>query len=118
MPEPRELVTVGAFAIAWAVACAAWTVLALAVGVALALRRRNRGSLARWTAYACLGPIAWGMWELYRRRIAYNPDTGVAGMHLVSVLLTNILIFVAVGAVLGYLAGRFASRDRSGTRPV
>jgi hypothetical protein len=59
---------------------------------------------------AVLGPLGWALWSVYRARIAYNPETGMAGLHLVSVFLTNVLLFLCVGVVVGLVWGRIARR--------
>lgn len=109
MDPPPELITVQQFSPIWAGLCGLWLVVCLAL-CALGLPR-GRGGRAFSGALALLAPLAWGLWTLYRTRIAYRPDTGVAGLHLVSVLLTNIAIFVAVGALLGVLLGRLRRKN-------
>jgi hypothetical protein len=106
-----ELITQEAFARIWAAVCVAWTLgWLVAAGIA-----RLRGSSHRLSPLipACLGPLSWGLWLIYRRTIAYDPESGIAGMHKVSVLLGDFALFVAVGVAVGWVLGRLASRRSS-----
>lgn len=114
MEVPAELITVEAFSSLWMVFCAAWTVVWVVVA-ALGLRRRSANVRVGLLMVVC-GPVLWGLWLLYRARIAYDPETGVAGMHRVSVLLTNLLVFVAAGFGVGLLA-RLATRQAAHRPP-
>ncbi|MBD3177691.1 MAG: hypothetical protein GF320_21165 [Armatimonadia bacterium] len=107
MDIPPEIITMEAFATLWLIVCGLWTAGWLA-RAGLALKRRDR-PVAFPFLMAAAGPLAWGLWSLYRARIAYDPATGVAGMHRVSVLLTNLAIFLGAGLVIGILAA-FALR--------
>jgi len=55
----------------------------------------------RGLAVGLLGPIIYLMWRLFGYLVRYNPETGEAGLHKVSVMALSALIFVVVGALLG-----------------
>ncbi len=111
MNPPPELITVEQFAPVWTVLCALWTLgclVACCAGVP-----RERGGRPRAGALALLGPLGWGLWTLYRARVAYDPSTGVAGLHKVSVFLTHLALFLIVGVAAGAAIGRLARRSRT-----
>ncbi len=114
MPVPAELITVEAFARVWLGLCLAWFVGALGFAAFRAVRSGAPRSAATGAAAALLGPLGWGMWVLYAHRVAYRPETGVAGLHLVSVLLGNLVLFTLVGAACGYAAYRLVERREEG----
>jgi len=98
----QELVTVEQAhrliaALAWALPLAG-VVVGLIAGAA-------RGAIGRgaWQGFAVglLGPIIYAMWLLYSQMVRYDPETGRAGLHSVSTLILNALIFAAVGVMLG-----------------
>jgi hypothetical protein len=108
MNPPPELVTVGQFGPLWGALCLAWTA-ALLIACGLGIPRRRGGRLLSG-CLALLGPLGWGLWVLYRARVAYDPASGIAGLHRVPVLLTNLLLFVVVGAVIGAALGWLVRR--------
>lgn len=65
------------------------------------LRGRAGRGAAAGLAFGMLGPIVWAMWLLYGYMVRYNPQTGRAGLHSVSVHALAALIFIVVGALLG-----------------
>jgi MFS family permease len=85
-----------------------------------AVHGRRKGALRRGLfvggAASLLAPLIYGLWLVYSWRIRYAPDTGEAGLHKVSVLLCNALVFVVVGCGVGLVAARLAAgkRDRAG----
>lgn len=98
----QELVTVEQAhrvitALAWAFPLAG-VVVGLIAGAA-------RGAIGRGTwqglAVGLLGPIIYAMWLLYSHLVRYDPETGRAGLHSVSTLVLNALVFVVVGVMLG-----------------
>jgi len=108
---PPELITQDQFAVVWAVLCGGWVVVSL-VWAGLAWGRSGRvGAAGPRALAAALGPLGWALWSLYRARIAYDPGTGIAGLHLVSVFLTNVLLFLVVGVLAGIVWGRIARRS-------
>ena len=108
MTALRELITQEEFARIWAGLCVAWTLGWLLAG-GIARLRRCHPRIAPLLP-ACLGPLAWCLWLVYRRTIAYNPESGLAGMHKVSVLLTDLALFAAVGVALGWAFARLQGR--------
>lgn len=70
-----------------------------------ALRSRDgcKVGCGAWRGFAVglLGPIIYLMWRLFSHLVRYNPETGEAGLHRVSVMALSALIFVVVGALLG-----------------
>lgn len=114
MDPPAELITVEQFEPLWLALCVVWTLVLACVAL---LRARRGGEWRPLSALALAGPVGGALWFLYRARTAYQPETGIAGLHRVSVLLTNLVLFVAVGAALGILIGQLARRSRE-TRDV
>ncbi len=82
------------------------------IGLAVGhLRERLLIGLGQGFAVGLLGPVLFGMWSLYSHTVRFDPETGVAGLHRVSVHALNALIFIAVGLVLGILYRRLVFPD-------
>lgn len=77
----------------------------LGLGVGL-VRKTLRLALVRGVAFGLLGPIIYGLWRFFAWMVRYDPVTGYCGLHRVSVLLLNVVIFALVGIGLGFLYGR------------
>ena len=109
-----ELITQGAFAAGLKVALGIALVSCLVAGIAYGKRTGDirRGALLGGLCSA-LAPLIYCLWLVYSRRIGYDPETGVAGLHRVSVFLTNLALFVAVGAAVGVIAALVARRRHS-----
>jgi hypothetical protein len=107
MQNLKEIVTVEEFnrwVQAFAVACLG---LSLLLGLVLGgLRRRLLYGLTRGLAIGLFGPLVWGLWRLYGHLIRYDPQTGYCGLHRISVLLLNVVLFIVVGIALGAVYGR------------
>lgn len=82
------------------------------VGALIGALRRRPQAVSRegckigcgaWRGFAVglLGPIIYLMWRLFSHLVRYDPETGEAGLHKVSVMALSALIFVVVGALLG-----------------
>ncbi len=56
------------------------------------------------------GPLVLGLWHFYRYMIRLDHDTGYVGLHRMSVYILNIAVFTVVGALLGVLYARLATR--------
>jgi|YNPNPStandDraft_1061719.scaffolds.fasta_scaffold147158_1 hypothetical protein len=82
--------------------------LGLAAG-ALGGARRKR--LLRGLAAGSLGPLIWSLWRLYSYLVRYDPQSQYFGLEKVSVLVLNVLIFTAVGGILGLLWAAWAPRE-------
>jgi len=109
----QELVTVEQAhqvlrALAWALPVAG-----LVIGL-LAGAARGAAGRGAWQGLmvGLLGPLIFAMWLLYSYLVRYDPETGQAGLHSVSVLLLNALIYAVVGVMLGafYRRAVFPSR--------
>jgi len=82
-------------------------VVGLLIGVVMgAVRGRALQGLGRGLAFGILGPIVLIMWRFYRYMVRYDPETGHVGLHKMSVFVVNVLIFAAVGVLLGMAYGR------------
>lgn len=77
-------------------------------GAAGALGGTRRKGLLRGLAVGSLGPLTWGLWRLYSYLVRYDPQSHYFGLEKVSVLALNLLIFTAVGGVLGLLWAAWA----------
>lgn len=108
MEVPAELISVATFSSLWLIVCALWTVVWL-VWTGWTYWKRSR-PIGFPLLMGAVGPLSWLLWVVYRARIAYDPQTGIAGMHRVSVLLTNLALFVGIGAAIGVLAAVFNRR--------
>jgi uncharacterized membrane protein len=67
------------------------------------------------------GPLIFGMWQFHKYITRYDPVSGYFGLDKVKVLLLEIVLFIAVGAVLGWIWGalsykknEFTAEDRRG----
>jgi len=62
-------------------------------------------------AVGLLGPVIYGLWLFYSYTVRYDPESGVAGLHRVSVHVVNGLIFIVLGVALGVIYRRFVFRE-------
>ena len=95
----------------------ALTALALAgpvVGLLVGLMRRKLGA-ARGLGLGLLGPLVWVLWRLFSHLTRFAPAADPAhdyfGLERVDILALNLILFTAVGAVVGLLIRRFRRRD-------
>jgi len=91
--------------------------LGLAVGAVVGLvQKQMRKRTLQGFGLGCFGILNWILWRYYSWMVRYDPQTGYVGLHKVSVLLINVAVFVAVGAVIGVLwaavSNRAAARDQ------
>lgn len=107
MDSWRELIDLNQFeALLRAVAIvlpAAGVLLGLGVGW---LRKAVAVTLVRGIAFGLLGPLVYGLWRFFAWMVRYDLVTGYCGLHKVSVLLLNVVVFALVGIGLGVLYGR------------
>ena len=85
--------------------------LGLLIGAVVGLIQRQFGKRAlQGLGLGCFGILNWFMWKYYSWMVRYDPETGYVGLHKVSVLLINVAVFVAVGALIGIAWGLLARR--------
>jgi len=76
--------------------------LGLAVGAARGVLRGGlMASSGRGLAVGLIATVAFGLWRLLLYLTRYDPATGYVGLHRVSVLALCLVIFAAVGAMIG-----------------
>ncbi len=111
MDEMSELVNLETFRMAVQIATALLVVGGVIAG--LAMRRKDRG-LLKGLAVACLGPLLYVMWIYYCWMVRYDPANDYVGLHRVSVFVINVLVFIAIGVLVGLVFGRaFRARGDS-----
>jgi hypothetical protein len=78
------------------------------IGAGLGYRElKTRGLLA-----GLCGPLVWSLWQMHKYVTRYDPQTGYFGLDKVKVLLSEVVLFVVLGAVLGWAWGTLSrSRD-------
>lgn len=107
MEEMREIVDINAVDTAIKVAAIAFPLLCMAVAVAGGSARGSlRPSLLRGASVAVLGPLVLVGWLYHTWITRYDPETGYFGLDKVWVLVVSFLLFVAIGAAYGIIAGR------------
>ncbi|HEX9996000.1 MAG TPA: hypothetical protein VGB45_02570 [Abditibacterium sp.] len=52
------------------------------------------------------GPLVWGLWQFHQWMTRYDPQTGYFGLDKVWVLVVEIVVFTALGAILGRIWNR------------
>ena len=103
MPEMQELVSPQQSETLVLLASTLITV----IGAGLGYRElKIRGLLA-----GLCGPLVWGLWLIHKYVTRYDPQTGYFGLDKVKVLLGEVVLFVVLGAVLGW-AWNALSRSR------
>lgn len=91
--------------------------LGLVAGALLgALRKRWRYYLPRGLAVGSLGLLNWSLWRLYSYLVRYDPQTQYFGLEKVSILMLNMLLFTAVGGIIGLLWAYWAPAPSSEER--
>lgn len=77
------------------------------VGAGLGFRAiGTRGVLA-----GLCGPLVWGLWQMHKYVTRYDPRTGYFGLDKVKVLLGEVVLFVVLGAALGWAWSTLMSRS-------
>ncbi len=125
MEEMHELVTVQQFERGLAIALGCWFLLCPLGGTVWGRWRGRLGEgVAKGLLLAIVSPLLWGLWRYYLWMVRWDPETGYVGLHKVWVLLANLLVFAAAGAVVGWAlrrawtaAERCGSYAKSGTPP-
>lgn len=73
-------------------------ILIMVVGAGLGYRAiGTRGVLA-----GLCGPLVLGLWQVHKYVTRYDPQTGYFGLDKVKVLLGEVVLFVVLGAALGW----------------
>ena len=67
------------------------------------IRKRTMMYALKGLFFGLLGTLNYGMYRIYSYLVRYNPETGYVGLHHVSVLVMNVLLFAGLGIVLGIL---------------
>ena len=107
MENMHEIVDLRAFA-----AVITWLAVALPVAgvvigaIAGAAKKALVTGLWKGLALGLMGPLIYALWLLYAYLIRYDPVTGYCGLHRVSVLLLNVVMFAVIGVALGAIYGR------------
>jgi hypothetical protein len=110
MGDMQELITIEGFGRTLGILCVLWSVVSLILGAAATARGKRRG-LYRGLVWALIGPLTWGLWKYYGWMVRVVPETGYVGLHRTSVFAINLLVFVVVGAGVGYVLGRLYHRS-------
>ena len=63
----------------------------------------------RGLAAALCGPLVLVLWRVHVALTRYDPVTGRLGLDHVSTLIVEVVMFVALGAALGYFWGRLSA---------
>jgi hypothetical protein len=115
MDDMREIIDERTVEMIMRILAVAGPLLGLAVGGLLgAVRKEMRYYLPRGLAVGGLGVLNFGLWRLYNYLTRYDPQTRYFGLEKVSVLALNLLIFTAVGVIIGLLWAQFAPPRPSG----
>ena len=61
---------------------------------------------SRGAAAGIVGPLVFVMWQFHKWITRYDPQSGYFGLDKVWVLLTEIVLFVVIGAILGTAWGK------------
>ncbi|MCE5216172.1 hypothetical protein LLH03_03980 [bacterium] len=110
MGEMQELITIEGFGRTLGILCVLWSVVSLVLAAIAAARGQRRG-LCKGLIWALLGPLTWGLWKYYGWMVRVVPETGYVGLHRTSVFAINLLVFLVVGAGVGYVLGRLYHRS-------
>ena len=76
---------------------------------------------SRGAAAGIVGPLVFVMWQFHKWITRYDPQSGYFGLDKVWVLLTEVVLFVVIGAVLGTAWGklvRLSQKDELQTETV
>ncbi len=60
------------------------------------------------------GPLVFGMWQFHSWITRYDPNSGYFGLDKVWVLALEIVIFVALGALCGWIWNRVITPKKQG----
>ena len=68
---------------------------------------------ARGVIAGVLGPLVFGLWQFHKWITRYDPQTEYFGLDKVKVLALEVVVFVAVGAVLGVIWKNLIARPKA-----
>jgi len=107
MNEFHEIVDLQQFTRCLQALAIALPLIAVAVSVIVGVKKKHLGqSIVKGIVLGLWGPLIYALWLLYSFFVRYNPQTGEAGLHRVSVLLINVAIFAVIGVLLGFVYSR------------
>lgn len=66
---------------------------------------------ARGVLFGLSGPLVFGLWQFHKWITRYDPQTEYFGLDKVRVLLVEIVLFVALGAAVGFICRKFYPRS-------
>ncbi len=113
MDEMKEIIDERSVELIIRVIAIGGPVIGLLIGVVVgAVRKQVARSTLNGLAIGSLGILVWIMWVYYSWTVRYDPKSGYVGLHKVSVLLINLLVFSMVGAIVGALWGWTSKRQR------
>jgi hypothetical protein len=76
---------------------------------------------SRGASAGIVGPLVFVMWQFHKWITRYDPQSGYFGLDKVWVLLTEVVLFVVIGAILGTAWGklvRLSQKDNLQTEAV
>lgn len=71
------------------------------------LRKRLWWGFCNGLLLGMLGVLNYGLWRFHKYRMRFDPVSGYAGLHRVDVLIENLLVFIAIGILIGFIAGLY-----------
>ena len=57
----------------------------------------------RGVAAGLCGPLIFALWQFHKYVTRYDPATGYLGLNKVKVLLLEVVLFIGIGAALGWV---------------
>ena|ERR1041385_1452550 len=109
----REIVEADAVGRLFAILAVVGPILGLIIGVLIGLRRQAiRKGAVTGLFIGLLGTLNWLLWTVY------NALTDANGLDTVRNLFLNLVLFVLVGAAIGFGIGRVRLRNAGDTTPA
>jgi hypothetical protein len=82
-----------------------------ALGVLRAQKAGGQGAVQRGLMWGCLGPLNYALWRMY------SMLTARSGLDSLSNLLVNLVLFVGIGAGVGWLFGKTRHKVTEASSP-